>query len=82
MCATCELERKARIEREREREREREEKTDFPIAKDVHIENIFPMYFPIILKLKNKFCTSKYSHGVPPNNKLGILLLVFTWLRN
>ena len=37
--------------RERERERWRE-KIDFPIAKEVHLKNIFPMYFPIFLDIK------------------------------
>ena len=60
--------------RERERERERwREKIDFPIAKEVHLKNIFPMYFPIFLDIKNKLSNIGYSNGVLPNNRLDIL---------
>ena len=50
---TYDLEKKRLGGRERERERERwREKNDFPIAKEVHLKNIFPMYFPIFLDIK------------------------------
>jgi len=58
--------------RERERERWRE-KIDFPIAKEAHLKNIFPMYFPIFLDIKNKLSKIGYSNGVLPNNRLDIL---------
>ena len=70
--ATYDLEKKRLGGRERERERWRE-KIDFPIAKEVHLKNIFPMYFPILLDIKNKLSKIEYSNGVLPNNKLGIL---------
>ena len=57
----------------REREREVEGKIDFPIAKEVHLKNLFPMYFPIFLDIKNKLSKIGYSNGVLPNNRLDIL---------
>jgi len=49
--ATYDLGKKRLGGREREREVE-EKKIDFPIAKEVHLKNIFPMYFPICLDIK------------------------------
>ena len=69
---TYDLEKKRLGGRERERERWRE-KIDFPIAKEVHLKNIFPMYFPIFLDIKNKLSKIGYSNGVLPNNRLDIL---------
>ena len=64
---------KKRLGGQGEGERGGGKKIDFPIAKEVHLKNIFPMYFPILLDIKNKLSKIGYSNGVLPNNRLDIL---------